>query len=187
MPVQVGRYIATLSIAAAAMMATAAASFAETPLERGTYLMNSIVACGNCHTPKGPNGQAIADKELSGGDPIDSPVFHAVPANITPDKDTGIGNWTDDQIINAIRNGKRPDGTIIGPPMPIAFYRDMSDTDVKAIVAYLRSIKPISNETEKSTYKIPLPASYGPPVTHVADVPRTNAVAYGKYLADIGH
>ena len=146
-------YRATLSVATAAMIATAAASFAETPLERGTYLMNSIVACGNCHTPKGPNGQAIADKELSGGDPIDSSVFHAVPANITPDKDTGIGNWTDDQIINAIRNGKRPDGTIIGPPMPIAFYRDMSDTDVKSIVAYLRSIKPISNETEKSTIR----------------------------------
>jgi mono/diheme cytochrome c family protein len=184
----IGRHIAALSVAAAAMVATASTSFAETPLERGTYLMNSIVACGNCHTPKGPNGKAIADKELSGGDPIDSPVFHAVPANITPDKETGIGKWTDDQIINAIRNGKRPDGTTIGPPMPIAFYRDMSDTDVQAIVAYLRSVKPISNKTEKSTYKIPLPAAYGPPVTHVADVPRTNAVAYGKYLATgVGH
>ena len=64
----------------------------------------------------------------------------------------------------------------------------MSDIDVKAIVAYLRSIKPISNETEKSTYKIPLPAAYGPPVTHVADVPHTNHVAYGKYLATgLGH
>jgi mono/diheme cytochrome c family protein len=188
MVIRVGRQVAALSVAAAAMMAMAATSFAETPLERGTYLMNSIVACGNCHTPKGPNGKAIEGKELSGGDPIDSPVFHAVPANITPDKATGIGNWTDDQIINAIRNGKRPDGTIIGPPMPIAFYRDMSDTDVKAIVDYLRSIKPISNKMEKSTYKIPLPPGYGPPVTHVADVPRTNAVAYGKYLATgLGH
>jgi len=188
MGLHIGRHIAALSVAAAAMVATAATGFAETPLERGTYLMNSIVACGNCHTPKGPNGKAIEGKELSGGDPIDAPVFHAVPSNITPDKETGIGNWTDDQIINAIRNGKRPDGTTIGPPMPIAFYRDMSDTDVKAIVAYLRSIKPISTKSEKSTYKIPLPPGYGPPVTHVADVPRTNAVAYGKYLAPgLGH
>jgi mono/diheme cytochrome c family protein len=170
------------------MVAGASASSAETPLERGTYLMNSIVACGNCHTPKGPDGRALVDKELSGGDPIDSPVFHAIPANITPDKETGIGNWTDEQIVNAIRNGKRPDGTIIGPPMPIAFYRDMSDSDAKAIVAYLRSIRPISNKSAKSTYKIPLPAAYGPPVTHVADVPRTNHVAYGKYLATgLGH
>jgi mono/diheme cytochrome c family protein len=163
-------------------------SRAETPLERGKYLMSSIVACGNCHTPKSPDGKAIAAKELSGGDPINSPVFHAVPGNITPDKETGIGNWTDAQIIDAIRNGKRPDGTIIGPPMPIAFYRGMSDTDAAAIVAYLRSVKPIKNKVEKSAYKIPLPPSYGPPVTHVADIPRSDHLAYGKYLATgLGH
>ncbi len=131
-----------------------AAKADETPLERGKYLMSSIVACGNCHTPKGPSGRAIADQELSGGTVFDAPVFHAVSANITPDKETGIGNWTDEQIINAIRNGKRPDGTTIGPPMPIAFYRGMSDSDVHAIVAYLRQVKPISNKVEKSTYKI---------------------------------
>jgi mono/diheme cytochrome c family protein len=190
MPIRVGgRFIAAAVFAVSVTALSAQTSFAaETPIEGGKYLMNSIVACGNCHTPKGPDGKAIAGKELSGGNPIDSPVFHAVPANLTPDKETGIGNWTDAQIIDAIRNGKRPDGTIIGPPMAIAFYRDMSDTDVKAIVAYLRSIKPISNKVEKSTYKIPLPASYGPPVTHVADVPRTNHVAYGKYLATgLGH
>ena len=166
----------------------AGSASAETPLERGTYLMNSIVACGNCHTPKGPDDKALAGKELSGGDPIDSPVFHAMPANITPDKDTGIGKWTDDQIVTAIREGKRPDGTIIGPPMPIPFYRAMSDTDVHAIVAYLRSVKPIANPIAKSTYKIPLPPAYGPPVTHVADVPHTDHVAYGRYLATgLGH
>src|SRR5882757_3450332 len=80
---------------------------AETPLERGKYLMSSIVACGNCHTPKGPDGKAIAAKELAGGDAINSPVFHAMPGNLTPDKETGIGTWTDAQIIDAIRNGKR--------------------------------------------------------------------------------
>ncbi|HVA12451.1 MAG TPA: c-type cytochrome [Stellaceae bacterium] len=182
------RYFAALCAASAMAVLAASASFAATPLERGTYLMNSVVACGNCHTPKGPDGKAIAGMELSGGDPIDSPVFHAMPANITPDKDTGIGNWTDAQIIDAIRNGKRPDGTIIGPPMPIAFYRNMSDTDAKAIVAYLRTVKPISHKVEKSTYKIPLPPAYGPPVTHVADVPRSDHIAYGKYLATgLGH
>jgi len=137
---------------------------AETPLERGTYLMQSIVACGNCHTPKDGDGKPIADRELAGGFVIDAPVFHSVSPNITPDKETGIGNWTDDQIVDAIRNGKRPDGTIIGPPMPIAYYRNLSDSDVRAIVAYLRTVKPIKNKTEKSTYKIPLPAQYGPTV-----------------------
>jgi mono/diheme cytochrome c family protein len=164
------------------------AAHSETPVERGSYLVHSIVACGNCHTPKDSDGKAIADQELAGGSAINTPVFRAVGPNITPDTETGIGNWSDDQIINAIRNGKRPDGTIIGPPMPIAYYRNMSDSDVRAIVAYLRTVKPIKNKSEKSTYKIPLPAQYGPTVTSVPDVPRTDKVAYGQYLATaLGH
>ncbi len=161
---------------------------AETLLERGTYLMSSVVACGNCHTPKDANGKAIADKELAGGFVVNAPIFRAVSANITPDKETGIGKWTDAQIIDAIRNGKRPDGTTIGPPMPIAFYRGMSDRDVKAIVAYLRHVKPVHNQVEKSAYKIPLPDAYGPKVTKVAEVSRKDKVAYGHYLATgLGH
>jgi hypothetical protein len=49
-----------------------------------------------------------------------------VAANITPDNDTGIGKWSDEQIVNAIRSGKRPEGTLIGPAMPIVFYRNMT-------------------------------------------------------------
>jgi mono/diheme cytochrome c family protein len=179
--------LAATAVVAAFTLTANPATAAQTPLERGAYLMNSIVACGNCHTPKGPDGHASPDQELAGGFVIEAPVFHAVAPNITPDADTGIGKWTDEQIIDAIRNGKRPDGTTIGPPMPIGFYRNMSDTDVRAIVAYMRSVKPITHKVEKSTFKIPLPASYGPPVTHVADVPAASKVAHGKYLADIGH
>ena len=171
-----------------AMLAAPLAADAETPLERGKYLMNSIVACGNCHTPKDSSGVPIANMELAGGFVIKAPPFDAVMPNITPDKETGIGNWTNQQIVDAIRMGKRPDGTIIGPPMPIAFYRDMSDSDVNALVAWLRAIKPVHNVVGKSTYRIPLPASYGPEVTHVPDVPHVNKVAYGKYLATaLGH
>jgi mono/diheme cytochrome c family protein len=159
----------------------------DSPLDRGTYLMNSIVACGNCHTPKGPDGLAISDQELAGGTVIDLPIFRSVTPNITPDPETGIGKWTDAQIINAIRNGKRPDGTTIGPPMPVEFYRNMSDTDLRAIVAYLRSVKPVTHKVEKSVFKIPLPDSYGPTITHVPDVSRQNRTAYGRYLANIGH
>jgi mono/diheme cytochrome c family protein len=164
------------------------AARSETPIERGKYLVHGIVACGNCHTPKDSDGKAIADLGLAGGPVFNAPIFHAVTPNITPDAETGIGNWTDDQIVNAIRNGKRPDGTIIGPPMPIAYYRNMSDSDVRAIVAYLRTVKPVNNKTEKSSYKIPLPTQYGPAVVSVPDVPRTDKVAYGQYLATaLGH
>ena len=172
---------------AASLLVAASLAHAETPLERGAYLVRGIVGCGNCHTPKGADGHALPDQELAGGLVIDLPVFHAVAPNITPDKATGIGGWSDEQIIDAIRNGKRPDGTIIGPPMPIDFYRNMSDTDVRAIVAYLRSVKPIDHRVEKSRYKTPLPPSYGPPVTQVADVPVGDRIAYGHYLANIAH
>lgn len=154
---------------------------------RGTYLMNGIVACGNCHSPRGDDGAVIAGQELSGGLAIEIPGFRAVASNITPDKETGIGNWTDAQIAAGIRDGKRPDGSLIGPPMPIGFYRTMSDNDVRAIVAALRAVKPVRKVVEKSVYAIPLPPNYGPPVGHVPDVPRGNRIAYGKYLADIAH
>jgi mono/diheme cytochrome c family protein len=171
-----------LAIGAAAMPARA-----DSPLERGTYLMRSIVACDNCHTPKGPQGE-LPGMELAGGVKFEEDVFTAFSPNITPDAETGIGRWSDEQIIAAIRDGKRPDGSIIGPPMPIALYRGMSDEDAKAIVAYLRSVKPVVNKTEKSQYKMPLPPSYGPAVTSVPPVSRADKVAYGAYLAgSLGH
>jgi mono/diheme cytochrome c family protein len=173
---------------AALILSMPAAARADALLDRGTYLMNGIVACGNCHTPKDADGKAIASRELTGGDAVNSPSFHAVPANLTPDPETGIGKWTDAQIIDAIRNGKRPDGSIIGPPMPIAFYRGMSDDDAKAIVAYLRHLKPVKNDVGKSTYKIQLPAAYGTPVTSVPAVDPSDKVAYGRYMAhNLGH
>jgi mono/diheme cytochrome c family protein len=121
--------------------------------------------------------------ELAGGFKFDEPPFTAYASNITPDKETGIGNWTDAQLIKAIREGIRPDGSIIGPPMPIVFYRGMSDNDAKAVVAYLRNLKPVKNQVPKSVYRIPLPPAYGPPVGQVADVPKSDKVAYGAYLA----
>jgi mono/diheme cytochrome c family protein len=156
---------------------------AETLLERGTYLMRSIVACGNCHTPKGPKGE-IPGMELAGmANLYVTDKIEANAPNITSDKDTGIGRWTDAQIIAAIREGRRPDGSIIGPPMPIGLYRKLSDRDVKAIVVYLRQVKAVSNKVPKSVYRIPLPPGYGPPVSGVPDVPRDNKIAYGAYLA----
>jgi mono/diheme cytochrome c family protein len=177
------RLRATLAAALLVSIVSAATAADETPLERGTYLMQGPVACGNCHTPQGPDGP-VPGMELAGGMPIEEPgMFTAMVPNITPDPETGIGKWTDEEIIAAIREGKRPDGSIIGPPMPIMYYRNMSDTDVRAIVAYLRSVKPIENKVAKSTYNIPLPPAYGPPVASVPDVPRSDKVTYGEYIA----
>jgi mono/diheme cytochrome c family protein len=173
--------------ALAVMLAGATAARAETPYERGAYLMGSIVACGNCHTPQTPDGP-VRGRELAGGTKFDEEPFTAYAPNITQDRETGIGGWTDAQIIAAIREGKRPDGSLIGPPMPIELYRGMSDTDVQAIVAYLRKVKPIKNAVPKSVYRIQLPPSYGPPVGVVDDLPRVDRLRYGAYLAGpLGH
>lgn len=161
---------------------------AETPVERGRYLVETIAACGNCHTPRGPGGVTQADKALAGGFVFDEPPFTAVSSNITPDRETGIGAWTDAQIAKAIREGIRPDGSLIGPPMPFEVYRHLSDSDVAAIVAYLRTVPAVNNKVAKSVYRIPLPPAYGPPVGSVPDVPRTDKVKYGEYLAGpVGH
>lgn len=176
----------TVAVLAAAITAvTAARVAAETPLERGAYLMNGVVACGNCHTaPGGP----FAGKELSGGLKWDEPPFTTHATNITQDKETGIGAWTDREIMLAIREGKRPKGgRIIGPPMAIPFFRNISDNDLKALVAYLRKVKPVKRKMPEAVYRIPLPPAYGPPIKSVPDVPRSNKVAYGKYLVQIGH
>lgn len=157
-------------------------------LARGDYLVNGVVACGNCHTPRNPDATAVADMRLAGSFVIEEPEFRAYAPNITQDEETGIGAWSDAEIIRAIREGVRPDGTIIGPPMPIPSYRAMSDSDVEAIVAYLRTVAPKRNLVPKSVYHIPLPESWGPPLTTVPDVDRNDVLAYGSYIGNaLGH
>ena len=168
--------------------ASSGAANQEALVARGDYLVNSIVACGNCHTPRGADTKSISEMHLAGALQVDRAEFKAYSPNITPDHETGIGAWSDAEIIRAIREGIRRDGTIIGPPMPIRVYREMSDTDVGAIVAYLRTVTPVRNSVPRSVYNIPLPESYGPPVGSVADVSRDDSVAYGAYVGNaLGH
>ncbi len=182
-----GRDIRPITTAFALALLAPGAAGAETLLERGDYLMRSIVACGNCHTPQTPSGPAPG-MELAGQLMTQEEAFTAYAPNITQDKETGIGAWTDAQIITAIREGRRPDGSLIGPPMPIDLYRRMSDRDVRAIVAYLRTVTPVENVMPKSVYNIPLPPNWGPPVGQVPETPRDDTVAYGAYLAGpLGH
>lgn len=157
-------------------------AFAQSPIERGRYLVEGIAACGNCHTPKGPQGP-VPGKHLAVGFEIAEAFGVAVTPNITSDRVTGIGAWSDAEIIRAIREGKGRGGHTLGPPMPYEFYRGIADTDVKAIVAYLRTVPPVENRVAKSRYTAPLPPSWGPPVASVADVPAGDPVKYGAYLA----
>lgn len=168
------------------LMTFAPSAPAETALERGAYLVEGIANCGNCHAPQEPSG-ALPLTALSGGPAIPTPAFTAYPPNITPDQGTGIGGWTAEQVATALREGRTPDGRVLRPPMPVPFYRGMSDEDAHAIATYVLSRQPVSNKAPPSQYKLPVPVSYGPPVGHVVAPPQTDRVAYGSYLGSLGH
>jgi hypothetical protein len=100
----------------------------------GDYLVNGILTCGNCHSPKGPPA-AIAGKDFSGGLSWDEPPFKVTAPNITPDKETGIGTWTDAQIKTLMRTGIRPNDVHVAMIMPTGFYHIMTDRDLDAVVS----------------------------------------------------
>jgi mono/diheme cytochrome c family protein len=171
------------------MLAATVAAGAQSPLERGSYLVNGILTCGNCHTPRGPGGVFAMDKQLSGGpQEWDTPAFKVKGANITPDRETGIGSWTDAEIKRAMVEGVRPNGTQIAPIMPYGFYKVFSTADLDAVVAYLRSVPAVSNKVQASVYKAPLHAET--PVgadKPLAPADLSDPVKRGFYLVTIGH
>jgi mono/diheme cytochrome c family protein len=115
-------------------------------IARGKYLV-SLMGCTDCHTPGYFLGKPDTARYLGGSDvgfAIPPGVFYG--PNLTPDKDTGLGNWTDAQIIAAIKTGKRPDGRELVPVMPYRGFANLTNADARAIVAYLRSIPPVKNK-----------------------------------------
>ena len=172
--------IVLAAIGGAAAILPASAADQDALLKRGTYLVNGPVACGNCHNARAQDFSFVAGKEFAGGFHLVDPAFDVYTANITPDKETGIGTWTDEEIIRTIREGKNKEGKIIFPPMPVPTYNSMSVDDVKAIVAFLHTIKPVHNEVPASKYNIPQMAM--PPAKGDPAPPMTDKVAYGGYI-----
>src|SRR5215813_6500010 len=121
---------------------------AQGSLERGRYLVDTVMTCHNCHTPKGPNGPQF-DKALSGGLRFDEPAFDVTASNITPDRDTGIGSWSDAEIRGALLEGTRPAGHHLAPVMPSGYYKILTPGDLDGIVAYLRSVPPVANKVSR--------------------------------------
>ncbi len=154
---------------------------------RGGYLVNTVMTCNNCHTPMGPNGPDFS-RALSGGMLFDEPPFMVTASNITQDKETGIGGWTDAQIKHLLRTGRRPNGVQIAEIMPTAFYGILTERDMDAIVAYLRTVKPVKNKVPDPIYKTQLPHHAFPG----SEKPYTEAmlgdkVKNGFYLATAAH
>jgi len=124
----------------------------EAKAQRGEYL-TTIMGCGDCHTPGYFFGKPDENQKLAGSD-----VGFFMPGlgyyygrNLTPDKETGLGTWSDDEIAKAIRTGERPDGRMLAPIMPYQNFSKLNDTDLAAIVAYLRTLKPVHREAPPPT------------------------------------
>src|ERR1700722_15726620 len=136
--------------ALAANAPLASFAFAEDgQVARGHYLV-TIAGCSDCHTPGALLGSPDMKRYLGGSD-----VGFAIPGagvfvgeNLTPDKTTGLGAWSDAQIIAAFRTGKTPEGRELSPVMPYPALSHLSDTDAQAIVAFLKSLPPVNNQVK---------------------------------------
>jgi mono/diheme cytochrome c family protein len=147
------------SIASAHEPAEAQSKPSAQQVARGKYLA-SFGGCTDCHTPGYFFGKPDMARHLAGSEVgFEMPglgIFHG--PNLTPDKETGLGGWTDQQIIDALQKGVRPDGRMLAPIMPWRALANLTPEDAHAIVAYLRSIPAVKNKvpgpfgpTEKST------------------------------------
>ncbi len=172
-------------VALASVMGSAA--HAETPLERGSYLVNTIMTCGNCHSPKGPPN-VVAGKDFSGGLRFNVPgAFDVTAPNITPDKETGIGTWSAADIKKLLLTGVPKDGKPIAV-MPTGFYGILLPADLDAIVAYIQSVKPISNKVPAPIYHVPMRQQVIPWAQKPIDPAELkDKVKRGFYLGTIGH
>jgi mono/diheme cytochrome c family protein len=115
----------------------------STPVARGKYIAQ--ISCKGCHTAKDKFGKPLPGMDFAGGNSMDG---HIYTANITPDP-SGISYYSEDLFVNTLRTGHvgaRP----LNPPMPWWVFRNMSDDDLKAVFAYLRTVKPVHHRVDNS-------------------------------------
>jgi len=181
----VASMLAALIVAAVTLSCSKPAEKAATPaamtqaqkVERGLYL-TTIMGCNDCHTPGTFYGAPDFSRKLSGTElGWVGPWGTSYPRNLTPDMETGIGKWSEDDIVKTIRTGQRADGTPVLPPMPWPMYTNLSDDDAYSIAAYLKSLPPVSH---KVLDKLPPGTKPGPhdlviPPPSAWDAPRPAA------------
>ena len=178
-----GRQLAAVAFLVLAAVLPAAAQSRE-QIARGKYIFGAAAGCG-CHTL--PKGEALN----AGGRKHDGPFGTVYASNITPDPTNGIGEWTDAQIITAIRSGRRPNGERLIPVHPYTVFNGMAEQDLQDVVAYLRSVPPVNQPVPAKKITVPmfetvfLPAwlaTFAPRETPPPSAP-AGGVARGEYLA----
>ena len=119
-----------------------------TTIERGRYLA-TVADCAACHTD-------IDGKPYAGGRPIETPFGKLLASNLTPDRDTGIGAWSDDDFVSAVQRGISRGGVRLYPAMPYVYYTKMTRADVLAIRAYLATLEPVHHQVTSNQLPFPL-------------------------------
>jgi mono/diheme cytochrome c family protein len=160
-------------------------------LERGRYLVEFLLDCFGCHSEvdwKSADSPILPGRKGSGtvfpGEIVPFPI---VAPNISSDPETGAGKWSDEQLANAIRNGIGHDGRVLFPLMPYMAYRSMSDEDLAAVIAYVRSVPPVRNAIARIELPPPVKESLQapPPVTAVPPPDLSTPAKRGAYLVTI--
>lgn len=163
-------------------------------IARGKYLFENLADCDGCHSPRDWDkfpGPVLPGRRGSG---YEFPAELGLPGrvvsrNLTPDAMTGLGEWTDGEIIRAIREGVSRDGHALIPFMPYPHYAGMGDEDVMSLVAYMRTLPPVRQQQPPTELAFPvkyLVNNVPRPVTGpVAVPPREDRVRYGGYLVNL--
>lgn len=174
----------------AALLMFAIGAQAQTLLERGSYLVNGIMTCNHCHTPKDkPGGNPVMERQFAGGaQRFDEIPFSVTGSNITADRETGIGAWSDAEIKRALTEGVRRNGVQLATVMPYPLYRVLTPRDLDAVVAYVRSVAPIRNQVEGPVYKMQqIPYTFPGAEKPMSEADLRDPVKRGLYLASLAH
>jgi cytochrome c553 len=152
---------------------------------RGESIVRNAAVCGQCHAA---DPQRDVDGSLSGGTEFhDWRIGTARASNLTSDSETGLGAWSEAEIVRALRNGERRDGRLLAPVMPYEWFHDMADDDALAVARYLKSLPPVRHEVSQSpnfVFKLGKLLFLGPkPAASVTAPPRGVTAQYGGYLA----
>ena len=159
---------------------------------KGKYVFAAAGGGCGCHTEPGKAATGLN----AGGRRFDAPFGTVYSTNITPDRETGIGAWTDDQIVEAIRLGRRPNGERIIPVHPFMAFNGMAEEDLRALVVYLRTVPPIHRPNQPKKISVPLFESVFLPAWLAAFASKetppptapTSGLARGEYLVRaVGH
>jgi mono/diheme cytochrome c family protein len=162
---------------------------AQSLLARGDYLVNGIMTCNHCHTPKDKAGNPVMARQFSGGaQRFDEVTFTATGSNITQDTETGIGRWSDADIKRVMIDGVRPNGSKLAFVMPYPLYKALTPRDLDAVVAYVRTVAPINAKVAPPLYKSEqITYSYPGADKPMSESDLRDPVKRGQYLANLGH